>query len=94
MNNVDMILSDSGGIQEEAPSLGKPLLILRDSTERPEAVKSGSAMLVKPEMENILNIFNKVYFDPNKLKKMSIKRNLYGNGNSAELICKKILDLI
>ncbi len=94
MKNIDLIMSDSGGIQEEAPSLGKPLIILRYKTERIEAVKKGSAILVKPKCDNIVEKFDKIYSNKRVLNKMSIKRNLYGKGNSAQKICKKIINLI
>lgn len=94
MSSVDLIMSDSGGIQEEAPSLGKPLMILRDFTERPETITSSAAILVPPQYNNIIKNFNKLYLNNHFIKKMSKKKNLYGEGNSAELISNKILKLI
>ncbi len=94
MQKVDLIMSDSGGIQEEAPSLGKPLIILRDTTERPETIDNYAAVLAKPKMGIIYDKFREIYFNKNILKKMSIKRNLYGNGKAAKLICDKITNLI
>ena len=94
MNSVDLIMSDSGGIQEEAPSIGKPHLILREFTERPEAIDQGSAALVKLNETSIVNKFNQIYKNKDVLSKMSKKRNIYGKGNAAKLISEKILNLI
>ncbi len=94
MSNVDFIMSDSGGIQEEAPSLGKPHLILREFTERPEAVSSGSAILSKLNKSEIIKNFKRVYFDKALFAKMSKIRNLYGNGKASKIIIKKIFEKI
>ena len=94
MNSVDCLISDSGGIQEEAPSLGKPNLVLRDFTERPEAIKHGSAILVGTKEKNILITFDRIFNDKSLLKKMSKKRNLYGSGDSSAKIAKIILNNI
>lgn len=85
-----MILTDSGGIQEEAPSLGKPVLVMRDTTERPEGIKAGTLKLVGTNEETIYNEFNKLLTDKNEYKKMSTASNPYGDGNA----CKKIADIL
>ncbi len=74
-----LILTDSGGIQEEAPSLGKPVLVMRDTTERPEGVEAGTLRLVGTEEEVIYQEINRL-FDENKYKKMSKAANPYGDG--------------
>ncbi len=94
MNEVDFIMSDSGGIQEEAPSLGKPNIILREYTERPEAINEGSAILVSLNKKSILNNFNNIHKNKKKLQSMSVKRNIYGNGNSAKIISEKIIRIL
>ena len=83
LNSSTLILTDSGGIQEEAPSLGKPVLVMRDTTERPEAVEAGTVLLVGTDKESIkLNVSklldNKVFY-----KKMSLSHNPYGDGNAS-----------
>jgi UDP-N-acetylglucosamine 2-epimerase (non-hydrolysing) len=94
MNNVNFIMSDSGGIQEEAPSLGKPNLILREFTERPEAIKQGSAILVPLRKKDIIFHFKNVLNNKKLLKNMTKKRNIYGDGKSSEIIGKKIIQLL
>lgn len=90
MSKSYLILTDSGGIQEEAPSLGKPVLVMRNTTERPEAIKCGGVKLVGTEVENIeknvINLLN----NKNLYKKMSEINNPYGDGNSA----RKIVDIL
>lgn len=85
-----MILTDSGGIQEEAPSLGKPVLVMRDTTERPEGIKAGTLKLVGTNEENIYNEFKKLLTDEEEYKKMSTASNPYGDGNA----CKRIADIL
>ena len=94
MNSVDCLISDSGGIQEEAPSLGKPNLVLREFTERPEAIESGSAILTGTKKKNIIRIFDNIFNNKTLFKKMSKKRNLYGSGDSSAKIAKTILNNI
>ncbi len=94
MNKVNLIISDSGGIQEEAPSLGKPNLVLRDYTERPETIKSKSAVLVGTDQKRILKEFNKLMNSKQKLNLMSRKINLYGNGKAYLKIVKKINSIL
>lgn len=75
-----MIITDSGGIQEEAPSLGKPVLVMRDTTERPEGIKAGTLKLVGTEEESIYNAFKLLLEDKNEYEKMSKASNPYGDG--------------
>ena len=94
MSKVDMLISDSGGIQEEAPSIGKPNLVLRDHTERPEAIKKNSAILVGANEKIIFNNFKKLYESKKSYSLMSRKRNLYGNGYAYKEIIKKLDKII
>ena len=75
-----MILTDSGGIQEEAPSLGKPVLVMRDTTERPEGIEAGTLKLVGTDEDEIYAAFKKLLEDKNEYKKMSHASNPYGDG--------------
>lgn len=85
-----LILTDSGGIQEEAPSLGKPVLVMRDTTERPEGIKAGTLKLVGTEEETIYKEFKRLLEDENEYAKMSNASNPYGDG----LACKRIADIL
>lgn len=85
-----LILTDSGGIQEEAPSLGKPVLVMRDTTERPEGIKAGTLKLVGTEEENIYNNFKELLTNKSEYEKMSKACNPYGDGHA----CEKIGDII
>lgn len=85
-----MILTDSGGIQEEAPSLGKPVLVMRDTTERPEGIKAGTLKLVGTEEEVIYKNFKLLLNDKNEYAKMSKAQNPYGDGTA----CKQIADIL
>ncbi|MBN1788440.1 MAG: UDP-N-acetylglucosamine 2-epimerase (non-hydrolyzing) [Sedimentisphaerales bacterium] len=91
MNRSYIILTDSGGIQEEAPALGKPVLVMRNDTERPEAVEYGTAKLVGTEMQTIVNETETLLNDENEYTKMSNAVNPFGNGDAAEKIVKVIL---
>ena len=86
-----LILSDSGGIQEEAPALGKPVLILRSETERPEVVKIGAAKLVGTEAKKISNEVEKLLLNPAEYQKMVINKSPYGDGHAAKRIIEYIL---
>lgn len=86
MNASYMIMTDSGGIQEEAPSLGKPVLVLRDKTERPEAIAAGAAKLVGTSEDGVYYEFNKLLNDENEYKKMAKAGNPYGDGNASKMI--------
>lgn len=85
-----LILTDSGGIQEEAPSLGKPVLVMRDTTERPEGIKAGTLKLVGTNEETIYNNFKILLEDKNEYEKMSKASNPYGDGNA----CTRIIDAL
>ncbi|MFA7311695.1 MAG: UDP-N-acetylglucosamine 2-epimerase (non-hydrolyzing) [Shewanella sp.] len=90
MNRANIILTDSGGIQEEAPSLGKPVLVMRDTTERPEAVLAGTVMLVGTNVNAIVSNLNALLTDEQAYQTMSIAHNPYGDG----LACEKILNIL
>ena len=88
--NSYMILTDSGGIQEEAPSLGKPVLVMRDTTERPEGIKAGTLKLVGTDEETIYNSFIELLENKQTYEKMSTASNPYGDG----FACKRIADIL
>lgn len=83
-----LILTDSGGIQEEAPSLGKPVLVMRDTTERPEGIEAGTLKLVGTNEETIYDTFKLLLTDRNEYEKMSHASNPYGDGHACERIAK------
>lgn len=83
-----LVLTDSGGIQEEAPSLGKPVLVMRDTTERPEGVAAGTLKLVGTSEEVIYREFSRLLSDPNEYELMSRASNPYGDGHASERIAK------
>lgn len=86
-----IILTDSGGIQEEAPSLGKPVLVMRDTTERPEAVTAGTVKLVGTDVGRIVSSLSELLSDVNIYKEMSFSHNPYGDGYASKYICSKLL---
>lgn len=90
LNKSYLILTDSGGIQEEAPSLGKPVLVMRDTTERPEGIKAGTLKLVGTEEENIYKNIKLLLDDKDEYEKMSKASNPYGDGFAS----KRIADII
>lgn len=90
MNRSYLILSDSGGIQEEAPSLGKPVLVLRDTTERPEAVEAGTVQLVGTDVEAITSTCITLLTDQTEYNKMAYAHNPYGDGKA----CQRIIDAL
>jgi UDP-N-acetylglucosamine 2-epimerase (non-hydrolysing) len=92
MNSSYLILTDSGGIQEEAPSLGKPVLVLRNETERPEALDAGTVRLVGTDVENILENVENLLLNPNEYRKMSQASNPYGDGRASKRIVRTILN--
>ena len=91
MAKVDIVLTDSGGIQEEAPALGKPVLVLRDTTERPEAVEAGTVKLVGTAYEDVLRETNRLLDDDEHYRSMAEAANPYGDGKACERIIKAIL---
>ncbi|PHQ98144.1 MAG: UDP-N-acetylglucosamine 2-epimerase (non-hydrolyzing) [Marinosulfonomonas sp.] len=86
MDRADILLTDSGGIQEEAPSLGKPVLVMRDTTERPEAVAAGTVRLVGTDEETIKTQVGLLLDDQAEIEKMSRAHNPYGDGKAASKI--------
>ncbi len=86
MHHSYLILTDSGGIQEEAPSLGKPVLVMRDTTERPEGIEAGTLKLVGTDETVIYNEFTKLLDDRAAYEKMSHATNPYGDGHASERI--------
>ena len=91
MNRSYMIMTDSGGLQEEAPHLGKPVLVLRDVTERPEAVEAGTVKLVGTNKNAIITEANILIRNSNAYEKMSRAINPYGDGNASKRIVDNIL---
>lgn len=91
MARVDLILTDSGGVQEEAPALGKPVLVLRDTTERPEAVKAGTVALVGTDEDLIYNTALQLLTDEAAYHKMANAVNPYGDGKASGRIAEAIL---
>lgn len=90
MTRSYLILTDSGGIQEEAPSLGKPVLVMRDTTERPEGIQAGTLKLVGTDEEVIYKTFTKLLEDLDEYSKMSQASNPYGDGFAS----KRIVDIL
>lgn len=90
MKRAYLIMTDSGGIQEEAPALGKPVLVLRDTTERPEGIEAGTAKLLGTDKNVIYQETSKLLTDSNEYQKMSSVSNPYGDG----LAAKRIVDII
>ncbi|TGE79859.1 UDP-N-acetylglucosamine 2-epimerase (non-hydrolyzing) [Pseudoalteromonas sp. KS88] len=93
MSNAHIILTDSGGIQEEAPSLGKPVLVMRDTTERPEAVDAGTVKLIGTDKNRIIDELTLLLDDESEYQKMSLAHNPYGDGKAVERILKSISQL-
>lgn len=90
MNRSKLILTDSGGVQEEAPSLGKPVLVMRDVTERPEAVEAGTVKLVGTDTNRIIDNASTLLTDKQAYTAMAKSTNPYGDGNA----CERILNII
>lgn len=90
-NRAHIILTDSGGIQEEAPSLGKPVLVLRDTTERPEGIKAGTLKLVGTNSENVYKETMRLLTDHDEYERMSKASNPYGDGHASERIADAII---
>jgi UDP-N-acetylglucosamine 2-epimerase (non-hydrolysing) len=86
MKQSHIIMTDSGGIQEEAPSLGKPVLVLREVTERPEAVEAGTVIIVGTSKEKIINNIESLLDDKKRYHQMSVINNPYGDGKACERI--------
>lgn len=90
MSKATIVLTDSGGIQEEAPGLGKPVLVMRDTTERPEALTSGTVHLVGTDYDKIMNGVSTLLDEPSAYEKMSKAVNPYGDGQA----CRRIVDVL
>jgi UDP-N-acetylglucosamine 2-epimerase (non-hydrolysing) len=93
MKRSHLILTDSGGIQEEAPSLGKPVLVMRDTTERPEAVLSGTARLVGTRCESIVMEARRLLDDEGAYRQMAVAHNPYGDGQACKRICRVLEEI-
>jgi UDP-N-acetylglucosamine 2-epimerase (non-hydrolysing) len=90
MNEATLILTDSGGVQEEAPALGKPVLVLRETTERPEAIEAGTARLVGTEIDAVTAAVERLLTDAAHYREMAQARNPFGDGHASE----RILDVL
>lgn len=88
INRAYLIMTDSGGIQEEAPALGKPVLVMRDTTERPEGIKAGTLRLTGTKKEGIVQALTELLTDKNVYQKMAQAQNPYGDGKASERIVK------
>ena len=90
MDRSYLIITDSGGIQEEAPSLGKPVLVMRDTTERPEAVDAGTVRLVGTDVDAIVSAATRLLRDHNEYDAMSRAHNPYGDGKACDRIVRAL----
>ena len=90
LKHCHLVLTDSGGIQEEAPSLGKPVLVMREQTERPEAVQAGTVRLVGTNREKIIQEVTSLLEDQAVFQAMSLAHNPYGDGQA----CRRIVDVL
>lgn len=91
MQHAHLLLTDSGGVQEEAPALGKPVLVMRDTTERPEAVEAGTVLLVGTDQDKIEQGVSRLLDDTQQYKTMSAAINPYGDGKACERIVEYLL---
>ena len=91
MNRCYLIITDSGGVQEEAPSLGKPVLVMRDTTERPEAIEAGTVKLVGTDVERITSETILLLTDSTRYQTMAKAHNPYGDGLACTRIVKELL---
>src|SRR6185295_11763271 len=94
MDRAHLILTDSGGIQEEAPALGKPVLVMRNTTERPEAVEAGCARLVGTSTETITSAVQQLLDDVVVYEQMSRARNPFGDGHASERIVSHLVETL
>ena len=92
MNQSTLILTDSGGVQEEAPSLGKPVLVMRDTTERPEAVEAGTVKLVGTNQQTIVNETMHLLNNSEAYRKMAYAHNPFGDGMASEKILEALMN--
>lgn len=93
LNKSYLIITDSGGVQEEAPSLGKPVLVMRDTTERPEAVEAGTVLLVGAQMEKIVRTAELLLNDENTYQEMALRHNPYGDGWACQRIVNYLMQI-
>ena len=94
INKCYLVLTDSGGIQEEAPSLGKPVLVLRDTTERPEGVEAGTLKLVGTKKEDVYREISSLLNDKKAYMDMSRASNPYGDGHASERIVEHLIKFL
>ena len=94
MRRSYVVITDSGGVQEEAPSLGKPVLVMRESTERPEAVEAGTVDLVGDNPARIVELAARLLTDEVAYRRMSMIHNPYGDGHAAERIVDRIAERV
>lgn len=92
MREASLVITDSGGVQEEAPSLGKPVLVTREKTERPEAVEAGTVLLVGTDTERIVKEAERLLDDAAAYRSMSFAHNPYGDGRASERIVRVLLE--
>jgi UDP-N-acetylglucosamine 2-epimerase (non-hydrolysing) len=90
MQRSKIVITDSGGVQEEAPSLGKPVIVLRETTERPEALKAGTVVLAGTDVDKIFNETIELLTNIDHYEKMSKSHNPYGDGKA----CQRIVEFI
>jgi UDP-N-acetylglucosamine 2-epimerase len=90
MSRASLILTDSGGVQEEAPSLGKPVLVLREVTERPEGVAAGTAVVVGTDQDRIVSLASELLSSPEAYRRMANAVNPYGDGHASDRIVAAI----
>jgi UDP-N-acetylglucosamine 2-epimerase (non-hydrolysing) len=94
MRRAELLLTDSGGVQEEGPSLGKPVLVLRETTERPEAVDAGTVRLVGTDAARIASEASRILDDDGERRRMSLIHNPYGDGAAARRIARITADYL
>jgi UDP-N-acetylglucosamine 2-epimerase (non-hydrolysing) len=92
MESCRLVLTDSGGLQEEAPSLNKPVLVLRETTERPEAVAAGATRVIGTDPARIISETYRLLDDPEEYERMACTPNPYGDGNAAAQIVDALLE--
>ncbi len=94
MDRATVVLTDSGGVQEEAPSLGKPVLVMRETTERPEGIEAGNARLVGVRQEHIVSELTRLLHCPEEREAMTCVKNPYGDGHAAERIVQVLAQVL
>jgi UDP-N-acetylglucosamine 2-epimerase (non-hydrolysing) len=94
MRRATLLITDSGGIQEEGPSLGKPVLVMRDTTERPEAVEVGTVKLVGTDVRLIVGETDRLLEDPVEFQRMARLHNPYGDGKACGRIAERLAEFL